>query len=69
MKPKIELSLYYMKLDDVGTSALVGCDRLNSHDLDGMSASSVLSTHVTIALSDSTFGGQVSVLSVHVVTA
>jgi len=56
-----------VKLHDVGSSALAGSDRLHLHDLDGVSASSVLGSHVTIALSDCSFGSQISVLSVHVV--
>ncbi len=58
-----------MELDDVRSLALVGGDRLDLHDLDGVSARSVLGTHVSVALSDGTLGGQVSVLSVHVVCA
>jgi hypothetical protein len=58
-----------VKLNDVDASALGGGDRLDFHDLDRVSAGSVLGTHVSVALSDGTLGGQISVLSVHVVCA
>ncbi len=58
-----------MELDDVSSLALVGRDGLDFHDLDGVSAGSVLGAHVSVALSDGALGGQVSVFSVHVVCA
>lgn len=58
-----------MELNDVGTSALAGSNGLDSHDLNGVRTSSVLGAHLSVALSNSALGGQVSVLSVHVVSA
>lgn len=37
-----------MELLDGGTAALVGGDHLHLHDLDGVGAGTVASTHVTV---------------------
>lgn len=58
-----------MELLDGGSATLVGSDDLHLHDLDGVGASTMASSHIPIALSDGSRGGQVSVLSVHVVGA
>lgn len=56
-----------MELLDGRSATLVGSDDLNLHYLDGVGASTMASSHITIALSDGSRCGQVSVLSVHVV--
>ena len=63
------LKCSYMVLGDVWSSALVGSDLLDLHDLDRVRSGSVFRTHVTVELCDSAWCGQVSVLSVHVVGA
>lgn len=61
-----ELDLGVMELFDGWSATFVGCDHLHLHDLDGVSAGTMPGTHVTIALSDGSRCGQVSVLAVHV---
>ena len=58
-----------MELSDVWSAALGGGDRLDLHDLDGVSASAMTSAHVAVALCDGALRGQVTVLPVHVVCA
>lgn len=38
----------YVELLDGGSAAFVGCDHLHFHDLDGMSASTVTSSHIPV---------------------
>ena len=59
---------YYVVLCDVVSLALSSLDFLNLHDLDGVRSSSVLGTHITVHLCNRSSGGQISVLSVHVVS-
>lgn len=59
----------YVKLSDIRSTAFTSSNRFDSHDLNGVSTRAMTSAHVSVALCDGSLGGQITVLTVHVVCA
>ena len=64
-----ELDLRIVKFFDMYTTCLAGGNDLNINDLDGMGTSTMTSTHIAIALCHGITDSQITVFTVHVVSA
>ena len=64
-----ELDLGIVHLLDSSTSGLASGNWLNSDDLNAVSSSTMTSSHIPIALGDSSRDGQVTVFTVHVMSS